>query len=47
MTKLRSYDTDELVLHRLFFALMPSADAIEEIAAIRDGLGPVKSPVAD
>ncbi|TZG27505.1 2'-5' RNA ligase family protein [Sphingomonas montanisoli] len=47
MTKLRSYDTDELILHRLFFALRPSEEAIGEIAAIRDGLGPVQSHIPD
>jgi len=48
MTLRRPFDdSDELVLHRLFFALMPSAEAIEEIAAVRDGIGVARSHVAD
>lgn len=48
MTLLRPFDdSDELVLHRLFFALKPSAEAIAEIARVRDGVGVAKSHVSD
>jgi RNA 2',3'-cyclic 3'-phosphodiesterase len=47
MTALRSVDSDEIVLHRLFFALMPSAEVVPEIAAVRGGLGIAKSHVLD
>jgi len=40
-------DHDELVLHRLFFALIPSAEAVAEIAAVRDGIGVAKRHVLD
>lgn len=40
-------DSDEVVLHRLFFALMPCADVIPEIAAVRGQLGIAKSHVLD
>ncbi len=40
-------DSDELVLHRLFFALMPSADAMTDIAAVRDNVGVAQSHVVD
>ena len=47
MTALRCVDSDEIVLHRLFFALMPSAEVVPEIAAVRGGLGIAKSHVLD
>lgn len=48
MTLRRPFDdSDELVLHRLFFALIPSAEAVEEIARVRGGLGVAKSHVLD
>jgi 2'-5' RNA ligase len=47
MSLWRSFDNDEVVLHRLFFALMPSAGIIPEIAAVRGRLGIAKSHVFD
>lgn len=40
-------DSDEIILHRLFFALMPSEDIIPEIASVRGELGIAKSHVLD
>ena len=48
MTLRRPFDdSDELVLHRLLFALIPSAEATTEIARVRGGLGVAKSHVLD
>jgi 2'-5' RNA ligase len=48
MTLLRTFDdSDELVLHRLFFALVPDAAAAAEIGRLRDGLGGARARVAD
>ena len=48
MTLRRPFDdSDELVLHRLFFALKPDAEAVAEIAAVRDGVGVARSHVLD
>lgn len=48
MTLLRTFDeSDEIVLHRLFFALKPSPEAVVEIAAVRGRLGIAKSHVFD
>ncbi|RYF99230.1 MAG: hypothetical protein EON94_11715 [Caulobacteraceae bacterium] len=47
MSLLRTPDTDELVLHRLFFALKPAEAIVPEIAAVRGGLGVAKSHVLD
>ena len=47
MTLLRTPESDELVLHRLFFALKPSDDVVPEIAAVRGCLGVAKSHVHD
>lgn len=47
MALLRSFDTDEIILHRLFFALRPSAEAVPEIAEIRGRIGVAKNHVFD
>lgn len=47
MTLLRTPEVDELVLHRLFFALKPSAEAIREIAEERGRIGVARSHVLD
>jgi len=47
MTLLRSHDSDELVLHRLFFALKPSEAVVPEIASVRGRLGVAKGHVLD
>ncbi|ATE63065.1 2'-5' RNA ligase family protein [Rhizorhabdus dicambivorans] len=47
MSLLRSFDSDEVVLHRLFFALMPDAGIVPEIAAVRGEIGVAKSHVLD
>lgn len=47
MSLLRSVDQDEIKLHRLFFALRPSADAVAEIAEERGRIGVAKSHVLD
>ncbi|MHA3792837.1 2'-5' RNA ligase family protein [Sphingomonas sp. YL-JM2C] len=48
MSLLRSFDdSDEIILHRLFFALKPSAEAVAEIAGVRGGIGVAKSHVFD
>jgi 2'-5' RNA ligase len=48
MTQLRRHDDPgQLVFHRLFFALRPTEDAIEEIGAIRDMIGPVRTRMLD
>jgi len=47
MSLLRSFDADEIILHRLFFALKPTDEAVEEIARVRGGIGVAKSHVFD
>jgi 2'-5' RNA ligase len=47
MALLRTPEVDELVLHRLFFALKPSAEAIREIAEERGRIGVAKRHVLD
>lgn len=47
MTLLRTHASDELVLHRLYFALKPSEAAVAGIAAVRAQLGVAASHVAD
>lgn len=40
-------DSDEILLHRLFFALKPSPEAVAEIADVRGGIGVARSHVFD
>ena len=48
MSLLRSFDeSDEVILHRLFFALKPTAEAVSEIAEERGRIGVAKSHVSD
>jgi RNA 2',3'-cyclic 3'-phosphodiesterase len=47
MTLLRAPDSDEIILHRLFFALKPSAEALVEIAEERGRIGVAKNHVLD
>ncbi len=47
MSLLRTPDSDEIILHRLFFALRPSAEAAAEIAGVRGEIGVAQSHVAD
>jgi 2'-5' RNA ligase len=48
MSLLRSFDeSDELILHRFFFALKPSAEAVAEMAEVRGRVGVARSHVLD
>lgn len=47
MSLLRSFDADEIILHRLFFALKPTDEAVEQIALVRAGIGIARSHVLD
>ena len=47
MSVLGSFESDEIILHRLFFALKPSEEAVAELAEVRGRIGVAKSHVLD
>ena len=47
MSLLRTPESDEIILHRLFFALRPSAEAVAGIAGVRGEIGVAQSHVLD